>query len=77
MAGARSTPISVFLTILPTEVNKPLTKFSEHLKGPLKGHDVVRLLEFFPPVFVTERFAEVFRNGGFTGATLTPVTGCS
>jgi hypothetical protein len=39
----------------------------------LKGHDVIRLVEFFPPVFVSERFAEVFRDGNFTGATLTPV----
>jgi len=36
----------------------------------LKGHDLIRLLEFFPPVLVSQRFAEVFRIGKFTGATL-------
>jgi hypothetical protein len=41
--------------------------------APLVGHDVVRLVEFFPPVFVSERFAQVFSKGGFTGAALTPV----
>ena len=39
----------------------------------LKGHDVIRLTEFFPPVFVSERFAQVFRERKFTGATLPPV----
>jgi hypothetical protein len=38
----------------------------------LAGHDMIRLLEFFPPVFVSERFAEVFQRGKFTGATLKP-----
>lgn len=40
----------------------------------LEGHDVIRLLEFFPPVFVSGRFVSVFDNGGFTGATFVPVT---
>ncbi len=39
----------------------------------LKGHDIVRLVEFFPPVFVSQRFHDVYVEGGFTGATLTPV----
>jgi hypothetical protein len=39
----------------------------------LKGHDMIRLLEFWPPVYVSERFADVYRAGNFTGATLTPV----
>jgi hypothetical protein len=43
-------------------------------EAPLRGHDVIRLTEFWAPVFVSERFAEVFRSGGFTGATLMPVT---
>jgi hypothetical protein len=43
---------------------------------PLMDHDAIRLLEFFPPVFVSERFAEVFREGGFTGGVLNPVTIC-
>jgi len=43
-------------------------------EGPLRGHDIVRLTEFWPPVYVSERFAEVFRTGGFTGAMLQPVT---
>ncbi len=41
--------------------------------APLVGHDIVRLVEFWPPVFVSERFAEVFRRGRFTGADLVPV----
>jgi hypothetical protein len=41
---------------------------------PLRGHDVIRLTEFWAPVFVSERFADVFRSGKFTGATLTQVT---
>jgi hypothetical protein len=40
---------------------------------PLTGHDVIRLLEFPPTVFVSERFAKVFEEGGFTGAVLRPV----
>jgi hypothetical protein len=43
------------------------------IEASLKGHDIIRLVEFFPPVFVSERFAEIFRDGEFTGATLTPV----
>lgn len=42
-------------------------------RSKLRGHDVIRLVEFFPPVFVSERFAEVYRLGSFTGATLKPV----
>ena len=42
-------------------------------EAKLKGHDIIRLVEFFPPVYVSERFADVYRNGNFTGATLTPV----
>jgi hypothetical protein len=40
---------------------------------PLTGHDIIRLLEFFPPVLVSERFANVFRKGKFTGAIMTEV----
>lgn len=43
------------------------------LREKLEGHDVVRLVEFFPPVFVSERFVDVYRAGNFTGATFTPV----
>jgi hypothetical protein len=39
----------------------------------LKGHDMIRLVEFWPPVLVSHRFADVYREGHFTGATLTPV----
>ena len=42
------------------------------IEAKLKGHDLVRLVEFFPPVYVSERFADVFRDGNFTGATLAP-----
>jgi hypothetical protein len=34
----------------------------------ITGHDMIRLTEFFPPIFVSQRFADVFRSGGFTGA---------
>lgn len=40
----------------------------------LEGHDVIRLLEFFPSVFVSERFATVYKKHGFTGARFSPVT---
>ena len=43
-------------------------------EGSLTGHDVIRLTEFWAPVFVSERFAKVFRSGGFTGARLMPVS---
>jgi hypothetical protein len=40
----------------------------------LIGHDVVRLLEFPSPIFVSERFADVFQQGRFTGSVfLDPV----
>lgn len=42
-------------------------------EADLQGHDLIRLVEFFPPVFVSERFADVYRSGGFSGATLAPV----
>jgi hypothetical protein len=52
-----------------------LSVWREALKShEIVGHDVIRLVEFFPPVFVSERFAKVFRQGRFTGATLNPVT---
>ena len=40
---------------------------------PLTGHDIIRLVEFGSAVFVSERFAEGFRRGKFTGADLVPV----
>jgi hypothetical protein len=43
------------------------------LENLLIGYDVVRLVEFFPPIFVSQRFAEVFIDGGFTGAVLEPI----
>ena len=42
-------------------------------RSKLRGHDMVRLAEYFPLVFVSERFAEVYDTGMFTGATLEPV----
>ena len=45
-------------------------------KEPLVGHDMIRLVEFFPPKFVSERFAKVFQKSKFTGATLNPVVSC-
>jgi hypothetical protein len=40
----------------------------------LRGHDVIRLREFFPPVFVSERFARVLEENGFAeGTLLSPV----
>ena len=35
----------------------------------LHGHDVIRLLEFFPSVFVSERFVKIFNKNKFTGTT--------
>jgi hypothetical protein len=43
---------------------------------PLRGHDVIRLVEYFPYVLVSERFADVFWEGGFTAAVLEPLTVC-
>jgi hypothetical protein len=42
-------------------------------KEHLSGHDVIRLAEFFPSVFVSEKFVRVFQESGFTGATFKPV----
>jgi hypothetical protein len=42
-------------------------------KEVVAGHDLIRLVEFFPSVLVSGRFAGVFREGKFTGATLMPV----
>lgn len=39
-------------------------------RAALCEHDVVRLVEFFPTIFVSRRFADVFFGGKFTGATL-------
>jgi hypothetical protein len=39
----------------------------------LGGHDIIRLLEFFPYVLVSERFVRVFTESGFTGASYNPV----
>ena len=33
----------------------------------LVGHDIVRLVEFFPPLFVSERFVDLFWRSRFTG----------
>lgn len=41
---------------------------------PLRGHDVIRLLESRYDVFVSERFVKVFKDHGFTGARFNPVT---
>lgn len=41
---------------------------------PLHGHDAIRLLEFFPPILVSEQFVKVFNGNGFTGATFTQVS---
>lgn len=38
-------------------------------QNALVGHDVIRLVEFWSPVFVSERFVEVFSKGNFTGVT--------
>lgn len=40
----------------------------------LEGHDVIRLLEFFPPIFVSDRFVKVFNDLRCTGAEFTPLT---
>jgi hypothetical protein len=40
---------------------------------PLQRHDVIRLLEFFPSVFVSQRFVDVFNKHRFTGAEFKPV----
>ena len=37
------------------------------------GHDIVRLTEFFPPIFVSQRFVEAFNRAKFTGVTFSPV----
>ena len=39
----------------------------------IEGHDIIRLLEYFPPIFVSERFVDVFRQGNCTGATFSEV----
>jgi hypothetical protein len=42
--------------------------------APLAGHDLIRSAEFTPIVFVSERFYRVYAKGGFTGASLRPVS---
>jgi hypothetical protein len=39
----------------------------------LDGHDIIRLTEFFPPVFVSQRIVDIFSGGKFTGVTFSPV----
>lgn len=39
----------------------------------LKGHDAIRLTEYFPNFLVSERFVDVFKKGEFTGASFHPV----
>ncbi|MGH7139577.1 MAG: imm11 family protein [Pirellulales bacterium] len=41
---------------------------------PLNGRDIIRLAEFFPLLFVSERFVNVFKTSRFTGAKFNPVT---
>ena len=41
----------------------------------LEEHDVIRLLEFFPPIFVSQRFVDIFQSFEFTGVTFSPVIG--
>ena len=36
----------------------------------LRNHDIVRLTNFLPPVFVSERFAQIFNDNQCTGAIL-------
>lgn len=43
------------------------------LELPLRGHYIIRLVEFWPPVYVSERFAKVLRTGKFTGVDLQPI----
>ena len=35
----------------------------------LKGHDIIRLTEYWPSIYVSERFVSVFKRNNFTGAT--------
>jgi hypothetical protein len=39
----------------------------------LQNHDVIRLLEFFPAIYVSRRFRDIFNQNGFTGATFYPL----
>jgi hypothetical protein len=39
----------------------------------LQGHDMIRVLEFLRPLFVSERFVNAFQDAGFTGATFSKV----
>ncbi|MCX7428768.1 MAG: hypothetical protein NTW96_24470 [Planctomycetia bacterium] len=58
------------------ETGKPRVQFlwrAALIGSRLEGHDIIRLREFFPSVFVSERFAEVYHNGDFTGASFTSV----
>ena len=38
----------------------------------LVSHDVIRLVEYFPPVFVSQRFVDAFNTSKCTGATFAP-----
>jgi len=58
------------------ETGKPLVKnfWTAALRSDaITGHDMIRLLEFWPPIFVSSRFRKLFRSNGFTGATFDPV----
>jgi hypothetical protein len=70
---------------LPPDPEEPIDPMTGKLKvqaiwkaalieSRLRGHDIIRLVEFFPCVYVSERFADAYRDGKFTGATFTPVT---
>lgn len=34
----------------------------------IKGHDIIRLTEFFPPIYVSERFKKLYEKKRFTGS---------
>jgi hypothetical protein len=42
-------------------------------RDKLGGHDVIRLLEFSPPIFVSDRFKQVYEENRCTGATFKKV----
>jgi hypothetical protein len=53
---------------------KVLGAWAAGLKGEvLVGHDLIRLVEFFSPVFFSDRFVKFFRSNRFTGAAFKPV----
>lgn len=71
---------STMLEIHPTEIDletgnlRVRSIWTAALRAKeLEGHDIIRLLEFSSPMFVSDRFVKLFERRNFRGARFQPV----